>query len=174
MYGIVKQHGGFIHLYSEKGRGTTFKIYLPVTEAEPCETERETVSVLSDGTERILVAEDDEIVRSMACEVLKERGYEVTSVKDGVEAVEIIRERKDQIDLLVLDVVMPLKGGRDVLEEARGLGYSGGVLFISGYTVNAIHKDFFLEEGLNFLTKPFDLQEFLRKVRYVLDSGSDE
>ena len=174
VYGIVKQHGGFIHLYSEKGRGTTFKIYLPVTEAEPCETERETVSVLSDGTERILVAEDDEIVRSMACEVLKERGYEVTSVKDGAEAVEIIRERKDQLDLLVLDVVMPLKGGRDVLEEVRGLGYSGGVLFISGYTVNAIHKDFFLEEGLNFLTKPFDLQEFLRKVRYVLDSGSDE
>ncbi len=169
-YGIIKQHNGFIHVYSEKGRGTTFKVYLPVTESEAAEVVLPVESPVNGGSETILLAEDEDNVREMICETLSEYGYSVIVARDGEEAIGLLGERLGAVDLMILDVVMPKEGGKEVYEKAREAGYKGEVIFISGYTINAIHSNFILEEGINFLTKPFRPVTLIRKVREVLDN----
>ncbi|MGB7630588.1 MAG: ATP-binding protein, partial [Candidatus Deferrimicrobium sp.] len=170
VYGIVKQHNGFIHLYSEPGQGTTFKVYLPAIEAQPDAVptiRRE--EIVRGGTETILLAEDEEAIRALAERILTGFGYTVLVARNGEEAVEIFRQHKE-IVLAVLDVVMPRKGGKEAFEAMHKANPNLKVIFMSGYAPNAIHDSFVLIAGTPFLQKPFGPSSLARKVREVLDT----
>ncbi|MCR4309909.1 MAG: PAS domain S-box protein [Deltaproteobacteria bacterium] len=170
VYGIVKQHGGFIHLYSEPGKGTAFKVYFPAIEAQPDAVpsiRRE--EIVRGGTETILLAEDEEAIRALAERILKGFGYTVLVARDGEEAIGIFRQHKE-IALAVLDVVMPRKGGKEAFEEMHKQNPQLKVIFMSGYSANAIHDSFVLIAGTPFLQKPFGPTILARKVREVLDT----
>ncbi|RMG00347.1 MAG: PAS domain S-box protein, partial [Nitrospirae bacterium] len=168
VFGIVKQHEGFIHIYSEKGQGTTFRIYLPVTDQTPVKRkmQREDTHLQASGT--IVVAEDDETVRDVAVTVLRDAGFTVLEARDGTEAEALLREDPERPDLLLLDVVMPGKGGRDIYDLAISLNYTGKVLFMSGYAENGLHVNFVLAQGMDFISKPFTPSGLLKKVKEVL------
>ncbi|HYN74461.1 MAG TPA: response regulator, partial [Candidatus Methanoperedens sp.] len=170
VYGIVKQHGGFIHLYSEPGKGTAFKVYFPAIEAQPDAVpamRRE--EIVRGGTETILLAEDEEAIRVLAERILTGFGYTVLVARNGEEAIEIFRRNKG-IVLAVLDVVMPRKGGKEAFEEMHRQNPRLKVIFMSGYSADAIHDSFVLIPGVPFLQKPFGPTILARKVREVLDS----
>jgi len=170
VYGIVKQHGGFIHLYSEPGKGTAFKVYFPAIEAQPdaVPTNRREEMVRG-GTETILLAEDEESIRALVERTLTELGYNVLVARNGEEAIEIFRQNKE-IALAVLDVVMPRKGGKEAFEAMHKANPNLKVIFMSGYTANAIHDSFVLIAGMPFLQKPFGPTMLARKIREVLDT----
>ena len=173
VYGIVKQHGGFIHVYSELGKGTTFKVYFPAVEALPdAVVETRLEETVRGGTETILLAEDEEPVRNLAERALKELGYKVLVARNGEEAIDVFRQNGD-IVLVVSDVIMPKKGGKEACEEMRKANPNLKVIFMSGYTANAIHDSFVLIAGVPFLPKPFSPSSLARKVREVLDKARD-
>jgi PAS domain S-box-containing protein len=170
VYGIVKQHGGFIHLYSEPVKGTTFKVYFPAIEAQPDAVpaiRRE--EIVRGGTETILLAEDEEALRALAERILTGFGYTVLVARNGEEAIEIFRQNKG-IVLAVLDVVMPRKGGKEAFDEMHKQNPRLKVIFMSGYAPNGIHDSFVLIPGTPFLQKPFGPTILARKVREVLDT----
>lgn len=168
VFGIVKQHEGFIHVYSEKGQGTTFRIYLPVTDQTPGKRKMKMKDTHFKGSGTILIAEDDETVRDVAVTVLKDAGFTVLEARDGREAEALIREDPERPDLLLLDVVMPGKGGRNIYDLALSLNYTGKVLFMSGYAENGLHVNFVLAQGMDFISKPFTPSDLLKKVKEVL------
>ncbi|MEW6739883.1 MAG: PAS domain-containing hybrid sensor histidine kinase/response regulator [Nitrospirota bacterium] len=168
VYGIVSQHNGYIDVQSELGRGTTFKIYLPLTEKEIEEAEP-IISGPVGGTEMILLAEDDEIVRRLVKETLEGFGYRVIEAVDGEDAIAKFMEDKDEIRLLLFDVVMPKKSGKDAYENIKKIKPDVKVVFISGYTADIVHKKGIFEEKIPFLFKPVSPDEILRKTREVLD-----
>ena len=169
VYGIVKQHNGFVTVYSEPGRGTTFKIYLPLTKSRGEGTKSTTFNVLIYGSETVLVAEDDSEVREISRDILEEFGYTVIEAVDGEDAIEKFTENKDGIELILLDVIMPKKNGKDVYDEIKKIRPGIRALFTSGYTADIINKKGLLEEGINFISKPVSPTELLKKVREVLD-----
>jgi PAS domain S-box-containing protein len=170
VYGIVKQHGGFIHLYSEPGKGTAFKVYFPAIEAQPdAVPAKRKEEILRGGTETILLAEDEEAIRLFIERTLKERGYNILIARNGEEAIDIFRQKKE-IDLAVLDMVMPRKGGKEAFEEMHQQNPRLKVIFMSGYSANAIHDSFVLIAGTPFLQKPFGPTTLARKIREVLDT----
>jgi CheY-like chemotaxis protein len=170
VYGIVKQHGGFIHLYSEPGKGTAFKVYFPAVKAQsdavPAKSGEE---ILRGGKETILLAEDEESIRSFIERTLKELGYAVLVARNGEEAIEIFRQHKE-IALAVLDVVMPRKGGKEAFDEMHKANPNLKVIYMSGYSADAIHDSFVLTPGMPFLQKPFGPTVLARKVRGTLDT----
>ena len=170
VYGIVKQSGGYIWAYSEVGRGTTFKIYLPRVDApaEPLTRPKETGSLA--GTETILLAEDDAILRPLARELLRKLGYTVLEGEDAESALAAARAHEGPIHLLVADVVMPGPSGRELARRLAAIRQQTKVLYISGYTDDAIVHHGMLEPGLHFLQKPFTPAVLARKVRDVLDA----
>ena len=170
VYGIVKQHNGYINVYSEPGRGTTFKIYLPVIEQEAEALAAVALPPVTGGTETILLAEDAVMVRDLAKNILEEFGYRVITAENGVDAVEAYKAHPG-IALLILDVIMPGKNGKEVFAEIQGLRPGIRALFMSGYTANIIHKKGILDSATEFISKPFSPNAFLRKVREVLDKG---
>jgi len=168
VYGIVKQSGGHVAVYSEIGVGTTFKVYFPAT-TEPLTEEASIPEVKSlRGTETILIVEDDASLREYAATVLKDLGYQVYQAADGDEAVATGQAQRDRIDLLITDVVMPKMGGRDLAEVLAPLAPRMRVLYVSGYTEDAIVQHGVLEPGLAFLAKPFGPEQLGAKVREVL------
>jgi PAS domain S-box-containing protein len=169
VYGIIKQHSGYINVYSEPGSGTTFRIYLPVIESATEKTKKEEHITLSGGTETILLAEDEEAVRKLMKLVLEEAGYKVIEAVDGQEAIEKFRENKDSISLLLLDVIMPKINGKGVYEKATKIKPDIKALFSSGYPADFIHKKGILEEGLNFISKPASPHVLLKMIREILD-----
>ncbi len=173
VYGLVQQHGGIIHVYSELGKGTTFKVYLPIIEHEQIheskEDEEEKQRAQFGGNETILIAEDEISVRSVAMRILEQAGYKVISAKDGEEAVKLILENISDIDLVILDVVMPIMGGKEVYEKIKSIRPNLPVLFSTGYSENSIHIDFVLKENYHLLNKPYGRLELLRAVRDILD-----
>lgn len=173
VYGIIKQHNGFINVYSDEGKGTTFKIYLPVfkpqSEVSVPQPEIRKQQLVTGGTETVLLAEDNEDVRGLGKELLVESGYKVIEANDGEDAIMKFMENKEDIQLVILDVIMPKKNGREVYDEIMKTRPDIKSLFMSGYTANHIHKKGILEEGLNFISKPVSPNEFLRKVREALD-----
>ncbi|MDP3017805.1 MAG: response regulator, partial [Deltaproteobacteria bacterium] len=170
VYGIVKQSGGNIWVYSEPGQGTTFKIYLPRVD-EPLEEagERVVQKELSGGGETILVVEDEEKVRQVTVQILTKNGYTVLEASHGDEAKQICEQHGGPIHLIVTDVVLPGMNGRELAESLASRYPGAKVLYMSGYTDNAIVHHGVLEKGLHFLQKPFNLEGLLRKVREVLD-----
>jgi len=170
VYGVVQQSGGYIWLYSELGHGTSFKIYLPRVDADgPQPAEEEQRASALDGSETVLVAEDEEAVRLIIAKALEARGYRVLSARDGSEALELAAGHGG-IDLLVTDVVMPDMNGRELsrcLTEARP---NLRTLYLSGYTDDAMLHRGVLQEGVAFLQKPFSLGALARKVRDVIEA----
>jgi PAS domain S-box-containing protein len=175
-YGIVKQSGGYIWCYSEPGRGTTFKIYLPRADApveKPAPAPAAPLSLAAAG-ETILLVEDEREVRALVQKLLKMQGYTLLTAADPEEAISMAREYKGKIDLMVTDVVMPRMSGREVAERLAVSRPDMKILFVSGYTDDAIVRHGILEPGTAFLQKPFSPQALARKVREVLEAGRTE
>jgi CheY-like chemotaxis protein len=173
VYGIVKQHEGNIWVYSEPGRGTSIKIYLPRAELDAAKVEphRPAARELR-GSETILVAEDDQDVRSLVVRLLRSMGYWVLEASRADEALMVCLRHKGPVHLLLTDVVMPQMSGRDLLDRLRPLRPDIRVLFTSGYTEEALHRGV-LEQDMVFLQKPFTEEALAHKVRDVLDEGKD-
>ncbi len=167
----MKQSGGNIWAYSEPGRGTTFKIYLPRVKEFPKETsdERKTAEILR-GSETILAVEDEVEVRKLIAQILASQGYTVIEASNGEQAMKMTRENAGKkIHLLLTDVVMPGMSRRELAETLGFLHPNMKVLYMSGYTDNAIVHHGVLDEGVNYIQKPFTLDALARKVREVLD-----
>jgi PAS domain S-box-containing protein len=171
VYGIVKAHGGNITCYSEPGQGTTFKIYWPAAEQGKIEpVEKQTVQAVSqDGTETILVVDDDDQIRELTSEVLEDSGYQVISASSGEQALEVFRKKYRDIDLVLMDLNMPGMGGSLCTRKMITLDPSVRVLVASGYSING-HGKAALEFGAkDFISKPFQPDQLRAKIRKVLD-----
>jgi PAS domain S-box-containing protein len=169
VYGIVKQSGGYIWAYSELGRGTTFKVYLPRVDAPAEQLRKPTEGKSLTGTETILLAEDDAILRPLARELLEKLGYRVLATEDTPSALAAAAAHRGKIDLLIADVVLPGPSGRELAKRLTETRPEAKVLYVSGYTDDAIVHHGMLEPGLEFLQKPFTPAMLARKVRDVLD-----
>jgi two-component system cell cycle sensor histidine kinase/response regulator CckA len=171
VYGIVKQSGGHVWVYSEPGHGTTFKIYLPELAGAAQKTEAAAVEAsIPRGSETILLVEDENVVRGLARKILEHAGYEVLEANRGEEAVRLSLERAGPIDLLLTDVVMPETSGREVADRLSEMLPGIRVLFMSGYTDEAIVHHGVLDADVEFIQKPFTPAALAKKVREVLDS----
>jgi two-component system cell cycle sensor histidine kinase/response regulator CckA len=171
VYGVVKQSGGYIWVYSEPGQGTTFKIYLPrVAEMADQLPVAEQPPERLHGTETVLLVEDDEGVRSVCEVILGEHGYKVFAARNGEEALKFFNRSKGAVDLLVTDVVMPGISGPELAGQTRPFRTDMRVLYVSGYAENAIVHHGKLDPGISFLQKPFSPNDLLRRVRKVLDT----
>ncbi len=171
VYGIVKQHHGDIWVYSEPGKGTTFKIYLPALDANS-QLEQPDAPIAQKkihGHETVCVVEDDDIVRELAVNVLQEQGYRVLWAANGSQCLELIRSHSGPFDLLLTDVVMPDMNGKALYEKVLQSLPRVRVLYMSGYTENIICHHGVLDEGVAFLQKPFSAQDLSNKVREALD-----
>ncbi len=169
VYGIIKQHGGNITVYSEPGKGTTFRIYLPLTESKIEEAKVTEIIRPKGGTETILLAEDNEDVRVLSKMVLEENGYTVIDAVDGEDAVNKFKEKKDIIQFVIIDVIMPKKSGKEAIDEIRKIKPDINILFTSGYTSDIISRKGILEEGMNFISKPVTPNDLLAKIRAIMD-----
>jgi CheY-like chemotaxis protein len=172
VYGIVKQSGGNIEVYSEEGVGSTFKIYMPrvMAEADTEEGEDGFAQTL-EGAETILLVEDEAIVRELARQILIEFGYSVVEASNGVEALDLCSEDGFKFDLLLTDVVMPRMGGRELAEKLLEVRPGLPVLFTSGYTDDAIVRHGVIGANANFVQKPFTPETLVGKIREILDKS---
>ncbi len=169
VYGIISGHKGAITVYSEPCVGTTFKAYLPIASG----VFKKTAAILTEpppgGTETILVVEDDDDVLAVIKTILESAGYSVITASDGVEAVKRFKAEMDTIRLVVMDVIMPRKNGKEAYDEITGMAPGTRVIFTSGYTEDIINNGVIFDEGLDFISKPLTSGVLLRKVREVLD-----
>ena len=170
VYGIVKQHDGLVTVYSEPGQGTTFRIYLPVIAGAAIE-ERENVAEERPvgGPETILLAEDNKSVRNVTANILRDMGYRVITAEDGVDAIEKFTENRDSIQLLLFDLIMPNKSGKDAYDEIRRMRPDIKVIFASGYDPDLVRQKTLLEQNVPVVYKPVPIPALLKKIRTVLD-----
>jgi CheY-like chemotaxis protein len=174
VYGIIKQSGGDIWVYSEPNHGTTFKVYLPQMDTPIAEAQKtETETTIPRGSETILLVEDEDVVRGLACQILEQAGYTVLDTARGEEAVRLCSESKSAIDLLLTDVVMPQISGKEVADRVTAVTPGLKVLFMSGYTDEAIVHHGVLDANVEFIQKPFTPLALARRVREVLDANGD-
>jgi CheY-like chemotaxis protein len=167
-YGIVKQSGGHIWVYSEVGQGSVFKIYLPRVDAPPDAARERPSKQTTTGRDTILLVEDDQRVRAAVSRMLEGRGYRLLVAADGAEARRVAAAHTGPIDLLITDVVMPGESGPEVAQAIRE-HFNCKVLFMSGYTDHAVLRSGVLQTGRSFIQKPFAPDTLARKVREVLD-----
>jgi CheY-like chemotaxis protein len=173
VYGIVRQSGGHISVYSEPGAGTTFKIYFPrVDETAAVGDNGSAPSSIVTGSETVLVVEDSGPVRAIIQQVLKRCGYTVLEATDGESALTLGERHDGPIHLLLTDVVMPRMGGRTLAQQFHKVRPNTRVLFVSGYTDDAIAQHGVLDPGVEYLEKPFTPDTLAKKVRRVLDAAS--
>ncbi|HEV7746616.1 MAG TPA: ATP-binding protein [Pyrinomonadaceae bacterium] len=178
VYGIVKQHDGYIHVYSEPENGTIFRIFLPIVEGA---VEKDEVYAEPDtlgGTETILLAEDDEGLRRLACDVLDHLGYSVLLASNGEETVQVFEQNRGRVDLLLLDVMMPQMGGPEAYERIRRIDGEVPLIFMTGYSQDLVKSRFIKqnidvgEMGAVIIQKPYSIEMLGRKIREVLDARS--
>ncbi len=171
VYGIIRQHNGYINVYSEPGKGTTFRIYLPLseTEGEILRKEGEELPAPAGGTETILIAEDNESIRGLLKTTLERAGYRVIEAVDGEDAIRAFNENKGDIHMLLLDVVMPKKNGKEAYDKIKETAPGIKTLFMSGYAFDIVKKKGLLQEGLGYISKPVLPKEMLRKIREIFD-----
>ena len=174
VYGVVKQHNGYITVRSQAGQGTEFSLYLPVVAAMPdVAAELAVTDAPLRGSETVLVAEDDPEVRRLTRTILEQSGYTVVEAIDGDDAVARFHEHRDRIALLILDVIMPRKNGREVFEEVRRMRPGVPALFMSGYTADIIRTQELPGDYVHFLPKPFTPERLLGTVRALLGTGRE-
>jgi CheY-like chemotaxis protein len=171
VYGVVKNHGGYIATYSEPGQGTTFKIYLPVKGA-PEEEHAVPSKLMREGTELVLIVDDEEVMRSIAKDILEAHGYSVLLACDGIEAISVYKEFKEEINLVLLDMVMPKKGARETFLELKALNPSVKAILSTGYSRNGKAQEILDSGVIDFIQKPYQVDSLLAKVRGVLDAGT--
>jgi two-component system, cell cycle sensor histidine kinase and response regulator CckA len=170
IYGIVKQNNGFINVYSEPGSGTTFKIYLPGDNHKAVPDLQKTVTVIPEGQgELLLIVEDDPSILKMTERILKNKNYTVLAAKNPSEALQWVEAYADKIALLLTDVVMPGMNGRELAERIKSICPKIRCLFMSGYTANVIAHRGVLDKGLDYIQKPFSMQDLMTKIRAILD-----
>jgi CheY-like chemotaxis protein len=169
VYGMMQQHRGAIHVYSEVGIGTTFRIYLPTVDhaAEP--QPEPARGQAAGGTETILIAEDDPMVRELAVRILQRAGYQTIVAADGEDAVRVFQDNVDHVSLAILDAVMPRLSGRDAFQRMQQINPRLPAIFCSGYDPEMAQVDFATEEHLRLIQKPFTPQSLLANVREALD-----
>jgi two-component system, cell cycle sensor histidine kinase and response regulator CckA len=172
-YGIVKNHGGIITLYSERGHGTTFNIYLPVS-ASAAVADASLERHVMKGTETILIVDDEDIVLDVGVEVLKTLGYRVLSARSGREAIDIYRQKTGEIDMVILDMIMPEMGGGRVFDAMKGINSAVKVLLASGYSLNG-QASHILSRGCGgFIQKPFSIIDLSKKIREILGKPEEK
>ena len=174
VYGIVKQSGGYVWIYSEPDLGTTLKLYFPEVSSSAAFATVEPRSASTEtrrGSETILLVEDEEAVRNLTSRILKKQGYRVMAAQHGREAMEIAAKEEGRIDLVLTDVVMPGMNGRGLVERLTGIRPRIKSLYMSGYTDDDIIRRGFIEPSKSFLQKPFTSDALLQTVRKVLDEG---
>ncbi len=171
VYGIVRQNNGHIHVYSEPQQGTIFKIYWPILENGELDAlkQQKAHQVQLNGNETILFIEDDVGIRNFAARILKEYGYTVLEANDGEHGLTLFNENKDNIHIIVTDTVMPRMSGRKLAEAVWQICPELPILFTSGYTEEEIVTDSVLNEGIDFLSKPYHVEELVRRIRMLLD-----
>jgi signal transduction histidine kinase/ActR/RegA family two-component response regulator len=167
-YGIIKNHKGFINVYSEKGEGTTFNIYFPASEKEAVK-EKEKDEELIRGTETVFLVDDEDIILDVAKDILKTLGYKVLLARGGVEALQVYKKNQDKIDMVILDMIMPDIGGGETYDKLKEINPGIKVLLSSGYSINGQATEI-LERGCNgFIQKPFYMIDLSQKLREILD-----
>jgi CheY-like chemotaxis protein len=167
-YGIIKNHGGFINVYSEKGHGTTFNIYLPASEKEIIEEKKPAGDTLR-GSETVLFVDDEDMIIEIAEEIFEQLGYKVLTARSGKEAIEIYEKNKEQIDIVLLDMIMPDMSGSDTYDKMKKIDPDIKVLLSSGYSINGQATEI-MDRGCNgFIQKPFKMKELSQKLREILD-----
>ena len=159
-------------MYSEKGHGSIFKVFLPQAyeEGEKIEERQPVSSDVAHGSETILVVEDDEMVRTLACSMLENLGYRILSADHPDQCIELVKQHEGTINLLLTDVVMPWMNGKDLYELLHRMRPDLKVIFMSGYTSNIIGHHGVLDQQIQFIQKPFSIHVLAEKVRFVLDS----
>ncbi len=168
-YGIIKNHGGIMNVYSKKGEGTTFNVYLPASEKEVTIREKKLADEILSGTETVLIVDDEDMILDVGEEMLKEMGYKVLLARSGKEAVELYRKYKHEIDLVILDMIMPNMGGGEAYDTMKENNPKIKVLLSTGYSIRGQATEI-LERGCNgFIQKPFKIKELSRKIREILD-----
>jgi len=169
-YGIIKNHGGFINVYSEKGEGTSFNIYLPSSEKEVVEEKQSTGEVeMGEGT--ILIVDDEEIITDVGGQLLKRLGYTVMTAKSGQEALEVYEKNMSDIDMVILDMIMPGMSGGETNDRLKEINANIKILLASGYSINGQAQEI-LDRGCNgFIQKPYNLKEISLKISEILDKG---
>ncbi len=171
VYGIIKQHDGFIAVYSEPGQGTSFKICLPLLTSAANERPRTAQpEAVKGGSETVLVAEDNDLVRDLTVSVLTEAGYSVITAADGEEAIRTFEANQDHVRLLLLDAIMPRKNGREVYEAICRIRPGVKTLFMSGYAADILEKELIPDQGVSFISKPVSPAALLKKIRETLDN----
>jgi PAS domain S-box-containing protein len=169
-YGIIKNHDGIINVYSERGKGTTFTIYLPATGTVEIPGKKSDMSPL-EGTETVLIVDDEEIILNVASELLEELGYRTRTARTGLEAVDVYHQQQDEIDVVILDMVMPGMSGEETYGKIRQMNPEVKTLLASGYSIDDKASQI-LRHGCNgFIQKPFNIEELSRKLRQLLDES---
>ncbi len=171
VYGIVKQNNACIHVYSELGQGTTFKIYWPAIDEKEGTRIEKTSQEIPKGKEKILLVEDDKLVRDFISNALNSLGYQVFEASNGDEALCLIRDYQLRPDLLITDLIMPGMNGKELAEKIKGILPRISVLYISGYTDDYLVLNDILDKNVNFIQKPFTIKKLAQKVREILDSS---
>ena len=171
VYGIVKQNGGFVHVYSEPGQGTTIRVHFPRVQDEAEDLVEKVAEGSLGGTETVLIVEDEEQILLLSRRILEQFGYRVLTASTPEDAFRLAEEQEGDIHLLLTDVILPEMNGKVLKERIEAVRPGIKTLFMSGYTADAIARRGILEKGVDFLQKPFTLMSLARKVRQVLDSG---
>ncbi|MDP2798708.1 MAG: response regulator, partial [Deltaproteobacteria bacterium] len=172
VYGVIKNHGGFINLKSEPMKGTTFEIYIPAsTKVAASSNSDASVKESRGGHENILLVDDEEVVRDLGREVLESYGYKVIPASDGIEAISIYEKQKDGIDLIILDMIMPRMGGIETFERLQAIDPAVKIIVSSGYSSDGHYQTVLQKGAKGFIQKPYKINELTGMVRQVLDES---